>query len=55
MGFYYGDRVRVVDTDIIGSVDEIRGARIVITDDHAETDDVYLQFHVSDLELYEED
>lgn len=49
-----GDRVRVIDQDwITGTVVEDWGKRLVIIND-AETDN-RLEFHVSDLELIEED
>ena len=45
-----GDQVRVVGQDITGSVVEIYGNKAVIEDNHAETDDCRLEFHISDLE-----
>lgn len=50
-----GDRVRVIDQDwITGTVVEDLGKRLVIINDDAWDDDK-LEFHVSDLELIEED
>ena len=48
-----GDRVQTINTlcPISGTIVEIWGNLIVISDDDAETDDDRLEFNVSDLEL----
>ena len=48
-----GDRVQTINTlcPISGTIVEIWDNLIVISDDDAETDDVRLEFNLSDLEL----
>ena len=48
-----GDRVQTINTlcPISGTIVDIYNNLIVISDDHAETDDDRLEFNVSDLEL----
>ena len=45
-----GDRVKVIDQEITGTIVEIYDSLIVISDDDAETDDDRLEFHIDDLE-----
>ena len=49
-----GDRVKVIDQEITGTIVEIYNNLIIISDDDAETDDDKLEFHVDDLEQIEE-
>ena len=48
-----GDRVKTItEPYITGIVVEDLGNKVVIEDDHAETDDCRLEFHKSDLEVF---
>jgi len=49
-----GDKVKVIDQEITGTVVEDWGKTVVIIDDDAETLDDRLEFRISDLELIEE-
>ena len=49
-----GDKVKVIDQEITGTVVEDWGKTVVITDDDAETLDDRLEFKKSDLEELEE-
>ena len=46
-----GDRVKVIEQDITGTVVEVWGSKVVITDDDSEFEDDYLEFRASDVEL----
>ena len=48
-----GDRVQTIDGDVTGTIVEDWGNKVVILDDHAETDDDRLEFGRSDLKLLE--
>ena len=45
-----GDKIKVIDQDIIGCVIEMYDSKIVIEDDCAETDDNTLEFKLSEVE-----
>tara|TARA_Y100000389_G_C17464800_1_gene524593 strand:- start:2306 stop:2482 length:177 start_codon:yes stop_codon:yes gene_type:complete len=45
-----GDRVKVIDQEITGTIVEVFNSLIIISDDDAETNDDRLEFHVDDLE-----
>ncbi len=48
-----GDRVKTItEPYITGIVVEDLGNKVVIEDDHSETDDCRLEFHKSDLEVF---
>ena len=48
--FHVGDRVELVDQNITGTVVfAVEGMRIVIEDDHAETEDSRLEFDRDEL------
>jgi hypothetical protein len=49
--FNLGDKVKVVDQEITGTVVYDDGWHIVIEDDDAEYDDNRLEYRASDLEL----
>ena len=49
-----GDKVRVIDQEIIGTIVEDWGKNVVITDDHSEFSDNTLFYKKSELELIEE-
>lgn len=49
-----GDRVKVINQKITGTVVEVYNSLIIISDDDAETYDDRLEFHVDDLEQIEE-
>jgi len=46
-----GDKIKVINQDIIGYVVEIYNNKIVIEDDCAETNDNTLEFKLSELEV----
>ena len=50
-----GDRVKVIDQEITGTIVEVCNSLIIISDDDAETNDNRLEFHVDDLEQIEEE
>ena len=50
-----GDRVKVIDQEIKGTIVEVFKSLIIISDDDAETNDDRLEFHVDDLEQIEEE
>ena len=50
-----GDRVKVIDQKITGTIVEIYNNLIVISDDDAETDDDKLEFRISNLKKIEEE
>lgn len=50
-----GDRVKVIDQEITGTIVEIYNNLIVISDDDAETDDDKLEFRISNLKKIEEE
>ena len=50
-----GDRVKVIDQEITGTIVEIYNNLIVISDDNAETDDDKLEFRISNLKKIEEE
>lgn len=50
-----GDRVKVIDQEITGTIVEVFKSLIIISDDDAETNDDRLEFHVDDLEQIEEE
>ena len=49
-----GDRVKVINQEITGTIIEVCNSLIIISDDDAETNDDRLEFHVDDLEQIEE-
>tara|TARA_E500000081_G_C5933721_1_gene261850 strand:- start:184 stop:360 length:177 start_codon:yes stop_codon:yes gene_type:complete len=50
-----GDRVKVIDQEIKGTIVEVCNSLIIISDDDAETNDNRLEFYVDDLEQIEEE
>jgi len=50
-----GDRVKVINQEITGTIIEVCNSLIIISDDDAETNDDRLEFHVDDLEQIEEE
>ena len=48
-----GDRVKVINQEITGTIIEVCNSLIIISDDDAETNDDRLEFHVDDLEQIE--
>jgi|TARA_R110002126_G_scaffold128232_1_gene270729 hypothetical protein len=50
-----GDRVKVIDQEIKGTIVEVFKSLIIISDDDAETNDDRLEFHVDDLEQIEKE
>ena len=46
-----GDRVKVIDQDITGTIVEDWGSKIVIEEDDCEHDDNRLEFRASDVQL----
>jgi len=50
-----GDRVKVIDQEITGTIVEIYNNLIVISDDDSETDDDKLEFRISNLKKIEEE
>jgi len=46
-----GDRVKVIDQDITGTIIEDWGSKIVIEEDDCEHEDNRLEFRVSDVQL----
>ncbi len=46
-----GDKIKVINQDIIGYVVEIYNNKIVIEDDCAETNDNTLEFKLSEVEV----
>jgi len=50
-----GDRVKVIDQEITGTIVEVCNSLIIISDDDAETNDDRLEFHVDDLEQIKEE
>ena len=50
-----GDRVKVIDQEITGTIVEVCNSLIIISDDDAETNDDKLEFHVDDLEQIKEE
>ena len=45
-----GDRIKVIDQEITGTIVEVCNSLIIISDDDAETNDDRLEFRISDLE-----
>ena len=50
-----GDRVKVIDQELTGTIVEVCNSLIIISDDDAETNDDRLEFHVDDLEQIKEE
>ena len=50
-----GDRVKVINQEITGTIIEVCNSLIIISDDDAETNDDRLEFHVDDLEQIKEE
>ena len=50
-----GDKVKVINQEITGTIVDIYNNLIIISDDDAETDDDRLEFRISDLEKIEEE
>ena len=50
-----GDRIKVIDQEITGTIVEVCNSLIIISDDDAETNDDRLEFRISDLEKIEEE
>ena len=46
-----GDKIKVIDQDIIGYVVEMYDNKLVIEDDCAETNDNTLEFKLSEVEV----
>jgi len=49
-----GNKVKVIDQEITGTIVDIYNNLIIISDDNAETDDDRLEFHIDDLITTEE-